>query len=90
MADLLLIIFVGILLFVGTNTLIYFLARGNKRKMIFSGILMLILAPFVFYLTLEFVANFDKGGFGASIFALFNGILYFINGIVIIFIAPDY
>ncbi|MFS0782707.1 hypothetical protein [Bacillus sp. 1P06AnD] len=84
MTDLYLIIFLGALLFALTNLIVYFFAKGKKR-MILAGIFILLLSPFVFWGTLIFVSNYDKGGFGAAIFANVYGIGYFLNGIVILF-----
>ncbi|MGE7186201.1 hypothetical protein ACQKKK_20190 [Peribacillus sp. NPDC006672] len=81
------IILLGLLIFVITNVLVYFLSKDSKKRMTRFGILMLLLSPIVFYVTLEFAGKFDPGGFGAGIFGVFYGILFFINGIVYLFIS---
>lgn len=83
--DLFIIISLGILLFVVTNVFVFFFARGRTKRMIVTGLIILLLSPVIFYGTLEFVGMYDKGsGFGAALFALIYGGLYFLNGIVVI------
>ena len=83
--DLFLIICLGILLFTGVNLFVYFFARGKTKRMVGTGIVMVLLSPLIFYTTLEFVGLFDKGsGFGAALFAIVYGGLFFLNAVVVL------
>ncbi|WP_332648468.1 hypothetical protein [Lysinibacillus sp. 54212] len=83
--DLFIIISLGILLFVVTNVFVFFFARGRTKRMIATGLIILLLSPLILYGSLEFTGMYDKGsGFGAALFALIYGGLYFLNGIVVI------
>lgn len=82
-----LILIFGIVVFAGVNLLIYYLSKRNDKRKTKLGICMLILSPAVFYGTLQLAAIFDNGGFGAGIFALLYGVLFFINGIIILWIS---
>lgn len=84
--DVFIIIIFGLLVFGVSNTVVYFFSRAHRKRMIISGILMLLLSPLVFYATLNFAALFDPGGFGSAIFALGYGYLYLLNGIIILIV----
>lgn len=85
--DVILIIFFGVMIFAGANLIIYYISKGNEKRKTKLGVLMLILSPVVFYGTLQFSAIFDNGGFGAGIFALLYGVLFFINGVIVLWIS---
>ena len=76
-----------ILLGLGITNFIVFQFSGTKQKRIFAGVIVLLLAPVVFFITFLSVAPFDPGGFGTGMISILYATLFILNGLVIIVIG---
>ncbi|WP_042351422.1 hypothetical protein [Bacillus massiliigorillae] len=83
-----LLFFLIILVLLGiTNVLVFKISGDSKRKRIWSGIVVMLLSPIVFFVTFSSVIPFDSGGFGAAMIAMMYSFLFFINGIIVVLIG---
>lgn len=82
-------LFLLIIVFVlGISNFIALRVSGNSRKKrIWSGVIFLILTPIIFFITAISISPFDPYGFGTGIISGLYAILFFINGIIVIFIG---
>ena len=79
---------IGIILtFVLINYIVFKFSRQNKNRRIWSGVVLILITPIVFFVTMEILSPFDPGGFGAALFSLLTTFLFFVNGITIIIIG---
>ncbi|RRN73874.1 hypothetical protein EI200_04095 [Peribacillus simplex] len=85
--DLIIIFSFGIFIFATVNILTFFISKDNNNRKPKIGLSLLLISPVVFYITLEFVSLFDKGGFAASIFAFVYGFLFFVNGLILLWLS---
>jgi|UPI0006902BA1 RsiW-degrading membrane proteinase PrsW (M82 family) len=77
-----------ILIVVGVANFIAFKrSKTNRKKRIWSGVIFLILTPIIFFLTAISISPFDPYGFGTGIISSLYAVLFFINGLVVIFIG---
>lgn len=84
--EILFFLIIGLVLWL-TNYLVCKYAGKNKKRRILSGLAVMLLAPVIYYLTFAAVAPFDPGGFGTAIVSLVYGVLFFLNGLVLIAIG---
>lgn len=77
-----------ILLILGLTNVIAFKWAGRDRvRRVLSGVIVILLSPFIFKLSFDVIGSFDSGGFGAAAVTLIYSTLFFINGIIIILIG---
>ena len=69
------------------NFIVFTFTRKSKKRRIWSGLVVILLTPIVFFVTMEILSPFDPGGFGAAFISILNTFLFFVNGIVIIIIG---
>ena len=69
------------------NFLVFTFTRKSKKRRIWSGLVVILLTPIVFFVTMETLSPFDPGGFGAALLSILNTFLFFVNGIAIIIIG---
>lgn len=83
------ILFIGaiLLILVLTNVIAFKWAGNNRVKRVLSGVIVILLTPLLFKISLDVIGSFDSGGFGAAAITLIYSTLFFINGIIIIFIG---
>ena len=84
--EILFFLIIGLVLWL-TNHLIFKFAGNNKKRRILSGLAIMLFAPVIYSTTFAVVAPFDPGGFGTAIVSLLYGILFFLNGLVLIAIG---
>jgi len=79
---------IGIIITLGiTNYIVFKFSGQYKNRRIGSGVVLLLITPIVFFVTMGVVSRFDSGGFGTGLFSVLNTFLFFVNGIVIIIIG---
>lgn len=82
------LLLIGIILTLGiTNYIVFKFSRKNKKRRIGSGVVLILITPLIFFITMAVVSQFDSGGFGIGIFSVLNTFLFFVNGITIIIIG---
>lgn len=83
------ILFIGIILLILglTNFIAFKVAGRNKKKRILSGIIVILITPLVFKISLDAISSFDPGGFATGAITLIYSCLFFMNGIIIICIG---
>ena len=69
------------------NFIVFKFTTKSKKRRIWSGLVVILLTPIVFFVTMETLSPFDPGGFGAALISMLNTFLFFVNGIVIIIIG---
>ena len=87
-------LFMGYLLLIGiiltlvlTNYIVFKFSRQNKNRRIWSGVVLILITPIVFFVTMGILSPFDPGGFGTGMYSVLNTFLFFVNGITIIIIG---
>ena len=79
---------IGIILVLGIANFIAFKISGKiKKRRIWVGVVIILITPIVFFVTMAIISQFDSGGFGMGLFSVLNTFLFFVNGIVIIIIG---
>ncbi|MBS4209026.1 hypothetical protein [Bacillus sp. FJAT-50079] len=63
--------------------IIAFKFSKTRHKRIFMGVLILFLAPVLFFATFSIVIPYDTGGFGTAMYSILYTALFLLNGIVI-------
>ncbi|MCQ6268677.1 hypothetical protein M1K46_24185 [Fictibacillus sp. WQ 8-8] len=83
------VLFIGIILLIlGLTNLIAFKVAGrNKKRRIISGVIVILITPLIFKISLDVIGSFDPGGFATGAITLIYSTLFFINGIIIILIG---
>lgn len=82
------LLLIGIILTLGiTNYFVFKFSKKNKNRRIGSGIVLILITPLVFFVTMAIVSQVDSGGFGIGLFSVLNTFLFFVNGIAIIIIG---
>ena len=76
-----------ILILVLINYIVIKFSRQNKKRRIWSGVVLILIIPIVFFVTMGILSPFDPGGFGTALISLLNSFLFFVNGITIIIIG---
>ena len=86
--------FMGYLLLIGiiltlvlTNFIVFKFSRQNKNRRIWSGVVLILITPIVFFVTMGILSPFDPGGFGTGLYSVLNTFLFFVNGITVIIIG---
>ena len=90
-----LINWIGIVLTLGLiNYIVFIFSKQNKKRYIWSGIVLLLIAPIVFFVTMELVHHLYTIEFGTGftiftpyIYSILNTFLFLLNGIIIIMIG---
>ncbi len=59
----------------------------NKKKRILAGVIVFLLAPVVFAVTLFTVGQFDEGGFATGLITVIYTTSFVVNGMIIIVIG---
>ncbi|WP_155894960.1 hypothetical protein [Bacillus sp. 123MFChir2] len=70
-----------------TNFIVFKIAERNKKKRIWSGIIVVLLTPIIFFSTGFVVSFFDPAGWGTAMLMISYSLLFAINGIMIIVIG---
>ena len=79
---------IGIILtLVLINYIVFKFSRQNKNTRIWSGLVLILITPIVFFGTMGILSPFDPGGFGTGLYSVLNTFLFFVNGITIIIIG---
>jgi hypothetical protein len=83
------ILFIGIILLILglANFIAFKIAGRDKKKRIISGIIVILITPLVFKISLDTISSFDPGGFATGAITLIYSCLFFMNGIIIICIG---
>jgi hypothetical protein len=83
------ILLIGIILVILglTNFIAFKVAGGDRKKRILSGIIVILITPLVFKISLDAISSFDPGGFATGSITLIYSCLFFISGIIIICIG---
>ncbi|RDI42215.1 hypothetical protein [Falsibacillus pallidus] len=76
-----------LLIMAAANIIAFKISKTNRKKQVWSGIVFLLLTPLIFFLTAISVSPFDPYGFGTGIISIIYAVLFFINGLVVIFIG---
>jgi hypothetical protein len=82
-----LFLFIILLLLGVANFIAFKISKTNRKNRVWSGVIFLILTPIIFFLTAVSISPFDPYGFGTGIISSLYAALFFINGIVKIFIG---
>lgn len=82
-----LLLFIILLVLGAANVIAFKISKTNRKKRIRSGFVFLLLTPIIFFLTAVSISPFDPYGFGTGIISGLYAALFFINGIVVIFIG---
>jgi len=82
-------LFIGIIfLILGlTNFIAFKVAGRDKKRRIISGVIVILITPLIFKISLDVIGSFDPVGFATAAITLIYSTLFFINGIIIIFIG---
>ena len=79
---------IGIILtLVLINYIVFRFSKQNKKRRILLGLVLIIITPIVFFVSMGILSPLDPGGFGASMYSVLNTFLFFVNGITIIIIG---
>lgn len=70
-----------------TNTAVFKLAGKHRGRRLWSGLILILLSPIVFFITIAAIGPFDSGGFGKGLFAVLYGSVFFMNGLIMIMIG---
>ncbi len=82
-----LFLFIILLVLGFANFITFKISKTNRKKRIWSGVIFIILTPIIFFATAVSISPFDPYGFGTGIISILYATVFFINGIVIIFIG---
>jgi protein-S-isoprenylcysteine O-methyltransferase Ste14 len=83
------IIFLLIILFaLGiTNFVAFKVSRRNRKRRIWSGIIVLLITPIIFFISAVSISPFDPNGFGTGIISGLYAFSFLLNGIIILIIG---
>ena len=77
----------SILTLVLINFIVFKFSKQNMKRLIWSGLGLILITPIVFFVSMGILSPFDPGGFGAGMYSVLNTFLFFVNGIAIIILG---